>query len=107
MSQPTNLSREFSDVGSDFKSETTHREAPHALTLDQILEKPPAEVEHADDNVVAQLTWRTWVTCGLAMLATFTQVIVVVASSSVIAFIVRDLGQPEISGWIIQVRNFI
>lgn len=48
MAQP-NLSREFSDVGSDYKSEGQHREhVPHALTLDQILEKPPAEITHAE-----------------------------------------------------------
>lgn len=32
------------------------------------------------------------------------QVFVVVAAGSVIAFIVRDLGEASISGWIIQVR---
>lgn len=32
------------------------------------------------------------------------QVFVVVAAGSVIAFIVRDLGESSISGWIIQVR---
>lgn len=31
------------------------------------------------------------------------QVFVVVGSSNVIAFIIRDLGQPAIVGWIIQV----
>lgn len=31
------------------------------------------------------------------------QVFVVVAAGSVIAFIVRDLGEASISGWIIQV----
>lgn len=31
------------------------------------------------------------------------QVFVVVAAGSVIAFIVRDLGETSISGWIIQV----
>jgi hypothetical protein len=41
-----NLSREFSDVGSDVKSEQIHRE--NILTLDQILEKPPAEIAHAE-----------------------------------------------------------
>lgn len=32
------------------------------------------------------------------------QVFVVVAAGSVIAFIVRDLGESSISGWVIQVR---
>lgn len=34
------------------------------------------------------------------------QVFVVVAAGSVIAFIVRDLGEASISGWIIQVRAY-
>jgi hypothetical protein len=32
------------------------------------------------------------------------QVYVVVAAGSVIAFIIRDLGDPAIAGWIIQVN---
>ena len=31
------------------------------------------------------------------------QVFVVVAAGSVIAFIIRDLGEPSLAGWIIQV----
>jgi hypothetical protein len=31
------------------------------------------------------------------------QVYVVVAAGSVIAFIIRDLGEPAIAGWVIQV----
>lgn len=31
------------------------------------------------------------------------QVFVVVAAGSVIAFIIRDIGDPSIAGWIIQV----
>ncbi len=33
------------------------------------------------------------------------QVFVVVAAGSVIAFIIRDLGQPSLAGWIIQVSR--
>ena len=32
------------------------------------------------------------------------QVFVVVAAGSVIAFIIRDLGEPSLAGWIIQVN---
>lgn len=32
------------------------------------------------------------------------QVFVVVGASNVIAFIIRDLGEPALVGWIIQVR---
>ena len=34
-----------------------------------------------------------------------TQVYVVVSAGSVIAFVVRDLGEMSISGWIIQVKR--
>ncbi len=34
------------------------------------------------------------------------QVFVVVAAGSVIGFIIRDLGDAEIAGWIIQVLQF-
>jgi hypothetical protein len=34
------------------------------------------------------------------------QVFVVVAAGSVIAFIIRDLGEPGIAGWIIQVHLY-
>jgi len=32
-----------------------------------------------------------------------TQVFVVVAASNILAFIIRDLGQPALIGWVIQV----
>jgi len=35
------------------------------------------------------------------------QVFVVVAAGSVIAFIIRDLGDPALAGWIIQVSTFL
>jgi hypothetical protein len=35
------------------------------------------------------------------------QVFVVVAAGSVIAFIIRDLGEPAIAGWVIQVLCFL
>ena len=41
-----------------------------------------------------------FVTCFAIM----AQVFVVVAAGSVIAFIIRDLGEPSLAGWIIQAR---
>ncbi|KAF7294672.1 MFS general substrate transporter [Mycena indigotica] len=54
------------------------------------------------DNEHVPLTWRSWVVVGISCFAIFVQVFVVVAAGSVIAFIIRDLGEPEIAGWIIQ-----
>jgi len=53
-----------------------------------------------DENV--KIGWRSWVVVFVTCFAIFAQVFVVVAAGSVIAFIIRDLGQPELAGWIIQ-----
>ncbi|KAJ7184399.1 major facilitator superfamily domain-containing protein [Mycena filopes] len=55
-----------------------------------------------DERVVVKLTWRSWTVVFIACFAIFAQVFVVTAAGSVIAFIVRDLGEPAIAGWIIQ-----
>ncbi|KAJ7600789.1 major facilitator superfamily domain-containing protein [Mycena floridula] len=49
-----------------------------------------------------KLTWKSWMTVFIACFAIFSQVFVVVAAGSVIAFIIRDLGDASIAGWIIQ-----
>ncbi|KAF8191430.1 major facilitator superfamily domain-containing protein [Mycena galopus ATCC 62051] len=53
-----------------------------------------------DDRV--ELTWRSWMVVFISCVAIFSQVFVVVAAGSVILFIVRDLGEPTIAGWVIQ-----
>jgi hypothetical protein len=50
-----------------------------------------------DDNHV-MLTWRSWLVVFISCFAIFSQVFVVVAAGSVIAFIIRDLGEPAIAG---------
>ncbi|KAJ7308566.1 major facilitator superfamily domain-containing protein [Mycena albidolilacea] len=55
----------------------------------------------SDDRV--KLTWRSWMVVFITSVAIFSQTFVIVAAAgSVIAFIIRDLGEPAISGWIIQ-----
>ncbi|KAJ7826652.1 major facilitator superfamily domain-containing protein [Mycena leptocephala] len=49
-----------------------------------------------DDNHV-MLTWRSWLVVFISCFAIFSQVFVVVAAGSVIAFIIRDLGEPAIA----------
>lgn len=49
------------------------------------------------------LTWKSWIVVFVSCWAIMAQVYVVVAAGSVIAFIIRDLGDPSIAGWIIQV----
>ncbi|KAJ7494521.1 MFS general substrate transporter [Mycena galericulata] len=48
------------------------------------------------------LTWRSWMVVLISCFAIFSQVFVVTAAGSVIAFIIRDLGEPTLAGWIIQ-----
>lgn len=40
----------------------------------------------------------------LTMSSVLAQVYVVVAAGSVLSFIIRDLGEPAIAAWVIQVR---
>ncbi|KAH7413987.1 major facilitator superfamily domain-containing protein [Phaeosphaeria sp. MPI-PUGE-AT-0046c] len=62
----------------------------------------PLQQEAQKDLMHINLTWRSWMVVFVSCFAIMAQVYVVVAAGSVIAFIVRDLGQPAISGWIIQ-----
>ncbi|KAF1979191.1 MFS general substrate transporter [Bimuria novae-zelandiae CBS 107.79] len=66
---------------------------PHVVSMQE---------EAQDDAIHIQLTWRSWMVVFVSCFAIVAQVYVVVAAGSVIAFIVRELGQPSISGWIIQ-----
>jgi hypothetical protein len=57
---------------------------------------------HLIENKV-DLGWRSWLVVLVTMFGNLTLVFVVVAAGSVIAFIIRDLGEPGLAGWIIQV----
>ncbi|KAI9758940.1 MAG: hypothetical protein M4579_002680 [Chaenotheca gracillima] len=56
---------------------------------------------HLDDTHV-HLGWRSWLVVFTVCFGIMAQVFVVTAAGSVIAFIVRDLGEPGLAGWIIQ-----
>lgn len=49
-----------------------------------------------------QLTWRSWLVVFVTCFAQLAQVFVVVGSGQNIAFIARDLGNAELSSWIIR-----
>lgn len=53
-----------------------------------------------DEHV--RLSWRSWVVVLLTCLAQMAQVFVVAGSAQNIAFIVRDLGDANLAGWIIR-----
>jgi hypothetical protein len=92
----------------DPKSEVIHTEtieraggspaAPHATAFE-------APVEHVKEYQEAdhiRLGWRSWIVVFVTCFAIMAQVFVVVAAGSVIAFIIRDLGNASIAGWIIR-----
>ncbi|KAF1961542.1 MFS general substrate transporter [Byssothecium circinans] len=62
----------------------------------------PIHQEAHEDDIHVNLTWRSWLVVFITCFAIMAQVFVVVAAGSVISFIIRDLGQPAIAGWIIQ-----
>lgn len=62
----------------------------------------PLEQEAVEDAIHIELSWRSWVVVFITCFAVAAQVFVVVAAGSVIAFIIRDLGDASLAGWIIQ-----
>jgi hypothetical protein len=71
----------------------------HAHAVD--FEAPAAHVQELNEAQHINLSWRTWVVVFVACFAIMAQVFVVVAAGSVIAFIIRDLGDGDLAGWII------
>ncbi|KAM7186785.1 Major facilitator superfamily domain containing protein [Rhypophila sp. PSN 637] len=71
----------------------THRE---------LLTVKPIEEEAHDGDIHINLSWRSWLVVFIICFAIMAQVFVVVAAGSVIAFIIRDVGDASLAGWIIQ-----
>ncbi|KAI8944708.1 major facilitator superfamily domain-containing protein [Xylaria longipes] len=66
------------------------------------LEVVPIQQEAVEGAYHVQLSWRSWLVVFITCFAITAQVFVVVAAGSVIAFIIRDLGDAPLAGWIIQ-----
>ncbi|KAM5349777.1 hypothetical protein ACJ41O_006282 [Fusarium nematophilum] len=62
----------------------------------------PIQQAAVEDAYHVKLSWRSWIVVFWTCFAIMSQVFVVVAAGSVIAFIVRDLGDGAVAGWIIQ-----
>ncbi|KAI1499562.1 major facilitator superfamily domain-containing protein [Biscogniauxia marginata] len=62
----------------------------------------PIEQEAVEEAYHIHLSWRSWLVVFVTCFAIMSQVFVVVAAGSVIAFIIRDLGDASIAGWVIQ-----
>lgn len=67
----------------------------------------PIEEEALEDAEHIHLSWRSWLVVFITCFAIMAQVFVVVAAGSVIAFIIRELGEAPLAGWVIQVRLFM
>ncbi|KAI1800430.1 MFS general substrate transporter [Daldinia bambusicola] len=66
------------------------------------LEVIPIDQEANQEAYRVHLSWRSWLVVFITCFAVMAQVFVVVAAGSVIAFIIRDLGDASIAGWVIQ-----
>ncbi|KAI0448671.1 major facilitator superfamily domain-containing protein [Xylaria acuta] len=66
------------------------------------IEIVPIQQEAVEGVYHVHLGWRSWLVVFITCFAVTAQVFVVVAAGSVIAFIIRDLGDAPIAGWIIQ-----
>src|ERR1700761_2011721 len=65
--------------------------------------EPPMEhIQELNEAQHINLSWRSWLVVFVTCFAIMAQVFVVVAAGSVIAFIIRDLGDAPIAGWIIR-----
>jgi hypothetical protein len=65
-------------------------------------EAPAQHVQELNEAEHINLSWRSWIVVFVTCFAIMAQVFVVVAAGSVIAFIIRDLGDASIAGWIIR-----
>lgn len=74
-------------------------------TANRIAANNPDNNDDNDDRI--RLTWRSWIVVMVAGFALLAQVFVVTAAGSVISFIVRDLGDAAVSGWVIRKYAFL
>lgn len=81
-------------------TETIERVAEPSTTI--AFEAPAEHVRDLQEAGHIRLGWRSWMVVFVTCFAIMSQVFVVVAAGSVIAFIIRDLGDAPIAGWIIQ-----
>lgn len=85
----------------------SHHQDPHASAGGHHGKQPvivPIEEEALEDAEHVNLSWRSWLVVFITCFAIMAQVFVVVAAGSVIAFIIRELGEAPLAGWVIQVR---
>lgn len=89
------------------KSDNLHLETIESVEPNPVVDRKAMilPTDHIADYEEAQhinLSWRSWMVVFVTCFAIMAQVFVVVAAGSVIAFIIRDLGDASIAGWIIR-----
>ncbi|KXT16323.1 hypothetical protein AC579_3747 [Pseudocercospora musae] len=84
------------------KGETFHVERSKATDEYPTHAAVQQDLNDLEDDQHIALTWKSWVVVFISCFAVMAQLFVVVAASSVIAFIIRDMGTASMSGWIIQ-----
>ncbi|RSL97593.1 hypothetical protein CEP52_010821 [Fusarium oligoseptatum] len=87
---------------SDDKPSVDIDEAPPSQVHRHEVDVTPIQEAAVEDAYHIKLGWRSWVVVFCTCFAIMAQVFVVVAAGSVIAFIIRDLGDGAVAGWIIQ-----
>ena len=85
----------------DAQAIETVQPAPQAQEKSLAFDAPTQHVHELNAAQHINLSWRTWIVVFVACFAVMAQVFVVVAAGSVIAFIIRDLGDADLAGWII------
>jgi len=82
----------------------TIENAPHVQDHHRAaeFEAPMQHIQELNEAEHINLSWRSWLVVFVTCFAIMAQVFVVVAAGSVIAFIIRDLGDGAIAGWIIR-----
>ena len=83
------------------RAEERERERQRAAEF----ESPMQHVHELNEAEHVNLSWRSWLVVFVTCFAIMAQVFVVVAAGSVIAFIIRDVGDAPIAGWIIRGFN--
>lgn len=93
------------DKSNEIQAETVeHIES--RLPNKDLLDSPISQNHEYENAHHINLSWRSWMVVFVTCFAIMAQVFVVVAAGSVIAFIIRDLGDASIAGWIIR-KSFI
>jgi len=80
-------------------------EKTHTSCDETIAVSPTADNAAELETQHVRLSWRSWTVVFVSCWAIVAQVFVVTAAGSVIAFIIRDLGDAPIAGWVI--REFL